>query len=52
MYISKSLIRAFQETHEQKFGQAIPADEAERNLSDLAELIKLTSNRKEKKYER
>lgn len=44
MQISKGLIQAFQETYEQKFGQVIPAREAESNLSDLAELIKLIAH--------
>lgn len=41
MQIPKGLIRAFQETYEREFGQTISAGEAESNLSDLVELVKL-----------
>ena len=41
MHVSEKLVRAFQEAHERKFGQSISAEEAERDLSDLAELVRI-----------
>ena len=41
MRMSEKLVRAFQETYERKFGQSISAEEAERDLSDLAELVRI-----------
>ena len=41
MFISERLVRKYQKTHERKFGESITAKEAERNLSNLAELIRL-----------
>ena len=41
MRISEKLVRAFQEAHECKFSQNISAEEAERDLSDLAELVRI-----------
>ena len=40
MFISERLVREYQKTHERKFGDSIAAKDAERELSDLAELVK------------
>lgn len=42
--VSEKLVRAFQETYERKFGESISAEKARRDLSDLAELIKIIVN--------
>ena len=41
MFISDQLVRKYQKTHERKFGESITAKEAEQNLSNLAELVRL-----------
>ena len=50
MFISPKLVRKYKQTHERKFGQSISAKEAERKLSDLAELIKLLSKERSHRY--
>lgn len=52
MYIPKELVSALQGTYERKFGKRISAKEAEQNLSDLAELIKLISRERRDNYEK
>ena len=41
MSFTESLVRAFQETYEQKFGQSISATEAKLELAYLAELVRV-----------
>ena len=40
MFVSARLVAQYQQTHQRKFGEAISAKEAERNLSDLSELVR------------
>ena len=35
-----TLVRKYQDVHRQKFGESITAEEAERNLSNLIELVR------------
>lgn len=41
MIISERLVRRYQQTYKRKFGEDISAKEAERELFDLAELIRI-----------
>lgn len=43
MLLSESLIAEFQRTHLEKFGYAISAEVAAKELSELAELIEITA---------
>jgi hypothetical protein len=43
MRLSEPLIAMFQQAHLEEFGYAIPAERAEAELQELAELIRLTA---------
>lgn len=50
MNLSQKLISDFRETHRKKFGEDIPEGEARKDLSSLANTVKiLIGGRKEKK---
>lgn len=50
MHLSRELIKQFQETHRKKFGEPISEGKARRDLSSLAETVKiLIGGRKEEK---
>ena len=46
MFISERLVGEYQKTYEKKFGEKITAKQAERELSDLAELVKLAKKQR------
>ena len=48
MHLSKKLTEEFRETHRQKFGVGITEKEAERDLSNLADLVRTILNNKVK----
>ena len=50
MRISKRLVEAYQDLYGQRFRQSITADEAERQLSNLAELIRSMVEGKKNNY--
>ena len=50
MRISSNLVRKYQQAHEQKFGQHLSAKEAEQNLSNLANLIRLMLHGRSMRY--
>ena len=41
MFLSKRLVKLYQQTHQRKYGEEISAKEAEQNLSDLSELVRV-----------
>lgn len=50
MQISLRLVKAYQDLYEQRFCQSITANEAERQLSNLAELIRSMVEGKKNNY--
>ncbi len=50
MRISTSLIEAYQNLYEQRFCQSITTSEAEHQLLDLVELVRLITERKKNYY--
>ena len=46
MRLNQELVKAFQELHRLKYGEAISYDTAELQLSELADLVRKTSSRK------
>lgn len=50
MRISPDLVRRYQETHKRKYNEDIPAKEAEKNLGDLKDLIRLVIQKRSKRH--
>lgn len=50
MFISKQLVEQYRRTHERKYGETISAKEAERNLSNLTEIIRETKKLRSKRH--
>lgn len=48
--MTETLVHKYQDVHQQKFGQSITAEEAERNLSNLIELVRAMASVKKEKY--
>ena len=48
MVLSKNLIHEYQETYKRKFGEGISSKEAERELFDLKELVRLITKERRK----
>lgn len=41
MFIAKRLVQQYQQTHQRIYGEAISAKEAEQNLTNLSELVRI-----------
>lgn len=50
MVLSKNLIHEYQETYKRKFGEEISSKEAERELFDLKELVRLITKERRKRH--
>lgn len=46
MSLNNKLVKRFQALHFEKFGESIPYDLAERQLQELADLVRLTAPQK------
>lgn len=51
MHLSRSLVTEFRDTHKKKFGEEISEGEARKDLSSLANTVKILIGRRKEKNE-
>ena len=50
MFLAKSLVQQYQQTHQRKYGEAISAKEAEQKISNLSELVRIINRNRRTKH--